>query len=337
FRVPQRSGDDYAPLDSNLKAFLHGELVSAKTRSEAARYFDSLVAVSDVQYNMEFIEGGQEMDDDDWVVVMRESDTIYFPEYKKWRDNELKKDPRIRETMQFRRELIGQIASTWMLIFEAREQGYHESDEYVKAKNEFLYQEKLNKLMSQRHGDGYEPTDSQIAAYYEAHKEEFTEDEMISIQQVILNDLATANEVKARLDNGANFYQTALEYQPGEVEEIRDMAINLGWISREEISPAFFEKIYALEPGQISEPIRTDWGYHIVHVTGKKGIKPLETVRIEIRKKLIQNHKDSLEAEWAERMLEGVEVKVDNELFEEFIFHKEWLPKPDFSKLAPRY
>jgi foldase protein PrsA len=141
--------------------------------------------------------------------------------------------------------------------------------------------------------------------------------------------------VKAKLDSGANFYETALEYQPGEVDEIRDMAINLGWISRNDISPEFFDKIYSLEAGEISKPIKSDWGYHIVHVNGKKGLKPLETVRIEIKKRLIQNHKDSMEAQWAERMLDGIEIKVDKELFDKFIFHKEWLPKPDFSKLAP--
>ncbi len=336
-RVPKRIGDDYAPLDSNLKEFLQDELVSAKTRAEAARYFDSLVAVSDIKYNMEFIEGSQEMNDDDWIIVMNQTDTVYYPEYIKWRDNELRKDPRIQENMQFRRELIGQIASNWMLIFEAWKQGYQESEEYIKAKNDFIYQEKLNKLMSQRFGEEYEPTDSQIVAYYEAHKAEFAEDEMISIQQVILNDLETANQVKAKLDDGANFYETALEYQPGEVDEIRDMAINLGWISRNDISPEFFDKIYPLEVGEISQPIKTDWGYHIVHVKGKKGVKPLETVRIEIKKRLINNYKDSMEAQWAGRMMEGIEVKVDQELFDKFIFNKEWLPKPDFSKLAPGY
>jgi parvulin-like peptidyl-prolyl isomerase len=336
-KVLERSGDDYAPLDNDLKEFLRNELLSTKTRAEAARYFDSLVAVSDIQYNMDFIEGNIEMSDPDWIMVMHEDDTIYYPEYEKWRDRELRKDPRIQETMIFKREIIGQIASTWMLILEARKHGYHESEEYLQAKEDFLYQEKLNKLMTQRQAKDYEPTDSQIVAYYEAHKDDFAEDRMISIQQVILEDQTTAEEVKAKLDTGANFYETALEYYPAEEEEIKKMAINLGWISKDDISPDFFNKIYKLETGEISEPIKTEWGYHIVKVLGKKGVKPLKTVRVEIRKNLMQQHKDSIEEKWSERMLEGVEIRVDKDLFNEFIFHKEWLPKPDFSKMFPRY
>ena len=150
-KILERTGDDYAPLDSNLHEFLHAELVSEQTRAEAARYFDSLVAVSDIKYNMGFIEGTEELGDEDWIINMNQTDTIYYPEYKRWRDNELKKDPRIQETMIFKREIVGQIASTWMLILEARKQGYEESDEYLKAKEDFLFQEKLNILMSQRH------------------------------------------------------------------------------------------------------------------------------------------------------------------------------------------
>ncbi len=337
-KVLSHQDSGYAPLDTNLIPLIKGELESDQARKTAANYFDSLIAVTNIEYNQDFINNDSaQMDSSDWVIVFNEKDTVFYPEYKKWETRELQKDPRIKVNARVRQEILYQVGNGWLLLLEARKHGYQNSEQYAKAKEDFLYQEKLNKLMSERNAGDYDPDSAEILAYYQAHPGEFAEDSAISIQQVILNNEKVAWEVKAKIDSGANFYETAMEYYPGDEDEIKQMAVNLGWIKKDEISPEFFNKIYKLEPGAVSDPIKTDWGYHVVKVLGKKGVKPLQSVRLDIRKELISQHKDEILKAWQEKMVEGINIKVDKKLLADFIFHKEWLPKPDFSKMFPQY
>ncbi len=333
-KVSERIEAEVAPLDSTIRKMLHEELTNAETRRQGALYFDSLYAVSEITFNEEFIESGDSLDpDNEWVIVINGEDSVYQRSYWKWQRNELAKDPRIKPDQHFRRELLRHIANNYLLIFAAYDLGFHETPEYAEARDKFIFQEKLNKLMSQRFDKDYEPTDEEIRAYYEANKHEFAEDTAISIQHLVVEDKETALEVKQKLDNGANFYETAMQYYPAEEDEIKELAINLGWIKPGEFSEDFFKKIYAVEIDSVSEPIKTEYGYHLVKVLGKTGVERLETVRLQVRKRLIQEHKDSTLAAWQARMLEGHRVKVDKQLLEDFIFQVDWLPKPDFSGL----
>jgi len=215
--------------------------------------------------------------------------------------------------------------------------GRERSKEYQEALDNFIFIEKMSRLSAGRSNIHYEPTDSEIQAYYLLHPEEFAEDSMVSIQQLILEDLQTARKFKAEVDSGANFHETAMRYHPGQEDEIKEMTINLGWITPKDITEEFFYQVYRLEENQISEPIKTKWGYHVVRLLAKQGLKPLETVRVDIRRKLIDLHAHELEQKWDARILAGVKVRVDYRLLREFGFVVDWLPKPDFSRMFPKY
>ncbi len=333
-KVLERTEAGYRPLDSNLSDAIRQELENQKIRELAARYFDSLVAVSEVTYNEELINALDSVFDDyDWASIINSSDTVYAWVYYKVENAEKAKDPRIKIDARIRREILQQLSQGWILVVEAKKNGYDKTPRYEDARRDFIYAEKLNRLMSERFDKRYDPTDDEIEEYYRTHQDEFAEDSAISIQQLIVEDEETALKAKAEVDSGANFYQTAMKYFPGEDEEIKRMSINLGWITPEEISEDFFRQIFTLDVDQVSEPIKTAWGYHLVKILGKKGIKPLDNVRVDIRKKLININKQDMQEKWEAEIVDGINIKVDKQLLAEFDFHKEWLPKPDLSKM----
>ena len=330
---------DYHPLDDELREFLRGEMKNQRLRYEAARYFDSLVAVSDMTFHEEFIMSDDTTENlNDWIAVINGNDTIPATEYFIILRKEIAKDPTLHIDSRMRREIVNNISYAYLLISEARKNGFNKSDEYIQAMDDFIYQEKLNRLLLEKNPDSdYEPSDSAIAAYYRSHKKDFSEDTALSIQQLLVETQDEANRAMAELDSGANFYQTALKYFPGDDTEIKELAINLGWITRDDFSDNFFNEIYKYDVGQISKPIKSEWGYHIVKILGKKGVKPLESVRVNIRKALVDSVKTTALNNWNERMLDGMNVKVDEKLLNEFMFQVDWMPKPDFTKMFPKY
>ena len=93
--------------------------------------------------------------------------------------------------------------------------------------------------------------------------------EQVHVQQILLLDEVTAANVHQQLVGGANFNTLALQYDP-----VTGGA--LGWFPRSYITQiAIEEAAFSLEPGQFSDVITTDFGYHIIQVLEKDNDHPL--------------------------------------------------------------
>jgi peptidyl-prolyl cis-trans isomerase SurA len=80
--------------------------------------------------------------------------------------------------------------------------------------------------------------------------------------------LALADSIYDELQNGADFGQLARKYSNDETSA--DSSGELGWYSADDLLPAFKEAIQGLEPGQVSRPVYSDYGYHIVKLEDRR-------------------------------------------------------------------
>ena len=333
-KVHERVPEYYYDLDSALEAHIREVIEQNKSRGLAAEFFDSLHQKIDISFNPAFSDGSEhELSDDDWAIIIDDTDTVdmfVFREYAEREENRLQRDSL---TMRIKHELLSRMADLWMLSYESKKRGNTESPEYKKAHEEFLFREKLKRLKADRAPGNIEPTEDEMRAYYEAHKHQYTEDSMLAIQQLVVEDRAVAEQFKTRVDSGENFQWAAMDYAQGETEDIKRMTINLGWITPAEISADFFKKIYKYEIGSVTPPIKSDWGWHVVKIQNKTGIKDFKAVRVEVRKQMLAQRRQAFVDEWEAYVLADLDIKIDYELFRDFPFTVDWLPRPDIQKM----
>jgi peptidyl-prolyl cis-trans isomerase D len=138
-----------------------------------------------------------------------------------------------------------------------------------------------------------------IADYYASHPGEFMQEEQIKARHILIkvDENAPAKEVarakkkiediRARYDKGTPFAQLAATYSQG---PSRVQGGDLGWFPRGRMVPAFEEAAFALKKGEVSQPVKTAFGFHLIQVEDRKpaGKSPLETVHDDIRVKLAQ-------------------------------------------------
>jgi peptidyl-prolyl cis-trans isomerase C len=79
--------------------------------------------------------------------------------------------------------------------------------------------------------------------------------------------------VKAELDKGADFAELAKKKSkdPGASD-----GGDLGFFTKEQMVPEFANIAFALEPGKISDPVKTQFGWHVIKVEEKRNRKPPE-------------------------------------------------------------
>ncbi|MFP4212764.1 MAG: SurA N-terminal domain-containing protein [Desulfohalobiaceae bacterium] len=145
-----------------------------------------------------------------------------------------------------------------------------------------------------------EVSDDEIQAYYEQNQDLFQQEERVKAGHILLKlepdaaqeDLEQARqelqELKDRIQAGEDFSELAQAYSEG------PSAIQggeLGWFGKGEMLQEFEEAAFALEAGEISEPVRTEYGLHLIQVQDQEqaGTQDLQEVREEVRDSLARD------------------------------------------------
>jgi peptidyl-prolyl cis-trans isomerase C len=113
-------------------------------------------------------------------------------------------------------------------------------------------------------------------AYDAAAKAQPPEPE-IHARHILLPDEAAAKAALARVKGGEDFAKVATELSKDPGGEGGD----LGWFTKDRMVPEFSEAAFKLEPGQVSDPVKTQFGWHIIKVEEKrvKTFPPFEQVK----------------------------------------------------------
>ena len=122
-------------------------------------------------------------------------------------------------------------------------------------------------------------SDEDVKKYYEEnYKPE------IKARHILVADEAKAKEIKAKLDAGEDFAKLAKENSTD--TQSAEQGGDLGWFGAGKMVPAFEEAAYKLKVNEISQPVKSDYGYHIIQVTDKKEKQPFEEVKDEMKDQL---------------------------------------------------
>ncbi len=160
--------------------------------------------------------------------------------------------------------------------------------------------ETLKKIMRQRQwvesqlGAAADVTDEDVKKFYDENISEFERPAEVKASHILLlvkpddsEDVANAQlekakEAAARAKKGGDFTALAKELseEPGAAQSGGD----LGYFSQDRMVPEFSDAAFGLEVGAISEPVRTQFGWHVIKVEDKKeaGTSSLEEVKEQL-------------------------------------------------------
>lgn len=120
-------------------------------------------------------------------------------------------------------------------------------------------------LMYKKHKEWFEKehpvTDEEIKQYYEDNKDQFAKRDA---SHILVADEKTAKEVKDKLDKGEDFAALAKKYSKDTANAANGG--ELGTFSRGQMVKEFEDAAFSLKEGEISAPVKTQFGYHIIKI-----------------------------------------------------------------------
>lgn len=183
----------------------------------------------------------------------------------------------------------------------------------IKSEKEFKKIVKEGLLAEKATTDGVKVNEDEIKkAFDTTYKNE------IKTRHILVEDEKTAKEVKAKLDKGEDFATLAKEYSKDTVT--KNKGGDLGYSLKGKMVPEYEQVAYSMETGKISDPVKSQFGYHIIEVTDKK------TNKLEDKKSVIEKELKLQKAKPFDEVIAKLEKEADISINNEDL--KDALEKP---------
>jgi peptidyl-prolyl cis-trans isomerase C len=169
-----------------------------------------------------------------------------------------------------------------------------------------------------------EVTEEEAKKFYEENKTEFTQPETVKAshilfrvnkedsEEVVDQKLKAAQGAEARAKKGEDF--TALAKELSEEPGAKESGGDLGFFPKDRMVPEFAEAAFNEKVGEVSNPVRTQFGWHVIKVTEKKpaGTLPYD----EVKSQLMTYLKSKKQEEAAQDVLKSLRdsAKIENTL-----------------------
>lgn len=201
------------------------------------------------------------------------------PQFKNKKYSDL--DPQMKDA------LLNGYINSMLLEEEAKNSNVENTksfkDKMADVKKQLIQQELLDSYIKKN------LTDKMINTEYATVSAALKGKEEVKVSHILVKEEAKAKEAKKKLNKGAKFADIATEYSTD--QSTKGNGGTLGYIMEGQLVPEFEKKAFSMKSGEISDPVKTDFGWHIIKLEDKRKVKvpSKEEAKDSIKNKLTQD------------------------------------------------
>jgi len=216
-----------------------------------------------------------------WCAVVNGVDTIDVQMIKTMDDAYRSRYRIANTTPDMKKVIIGSFVQRQLLVQAARRDGLDTLPDIRAQRHLYYHSAGKSLLIRQWYDRAWQQSDSAIADYYARHPKQFLVEKPLTVQQIVTKDSATALFLRDQAMAGVDFMELAREYYPGEAT-VREALADLGKIGSRDVDSAFYMAAFGTPVGEVSMPVKSRYGYHIIKVVNHVDSKSLDNARIDI-------------------------------------------------------
>lgn len=192
---------------------------------------------------------------------------------------------------ELNKDVVNELVYQALLYEDAMEKGMDKEDEFIqvveKTKESMLKTYALGKLLATA-----EVKDEDIKKFYEENKDAFKQAESADASHILVEEEDKAREIYEKIKNGGDFEELARKFSTCPSKE---KGGDLGTFTRGQMVKEFEDAVFENEVGTITEPVKTQFGYHIIKINKKNPAR--ELTFDEVKDKIVEQVRRQKEQE----------------------------------------
>jgi peptidyl-prolyl cis-trans isomerase C len=206
-----------------------------------------------------------------------------------------------RVAMSKKEDLIEDMAAEHFLLKEAERQGLEREPDVKEMLQKAHQKIIIAKLVDKEVDKRIAISDEDVSQYYEFHKEEFVTPLLLNASHILVPTEEEAIAVKATLDTGVDFEEVAKQRS---TDATAQRGGDLGYFQRGQFAPEFERAVFELKIGEISGPVRTRFGYHVIRLNDRvePKIRELASVKKVVEERLLSEKRSKYFREYITRL-----------------------------------
>lgn len=211
-----------------------------------------------------------------------------------------------------KRNVLDQIISEKLLIQEAKNRGLEQDKDVLEQIKNTTEQILVQSLIEKEIIGKVKVDDQEALTYYEENKDNFITKEQVYLYNILVETEEVAQDILEKLKAGGDFIELAKEKSTGPSAA---QGGDLGYVSKGDLIPEIENVVFALEIGNISDIIKSQYGFHILKVTDKKPevLKTFEEVKEEILPTLLSTKQKEAFDNLIEELKSQVTIEINEE------------------------
>lgn len=214
-----------------------------------------------------------------------------------------------------KKDLLEDMAAEHFLLKEAQRQGLDRDadvqDLLQTAHNKILIAKLVEKEVDQK--IRLEP--EEVAKYYEFHQEEFMTPLLLRASHILVKTEEEALSIKTALDAGADFEETARQRS---LDATAIRGGDLGFFQKGQFVPEFEEAVFQMKKGEISAPVKTPFGYHLIRLNDRMEprLRELKAVQNIVEEGLLREKRSKTFKAFVEKLKGNMKMDIDEKALE---------------------
>lgn len=189
-------------------------------------------------------------------------------------------------TAEGKRKLLENMVLRELILQQAKKDGVDSSPEVAQKLEDLKKRVVVEAYLKKKVEDQSTLSDEEIKKFYEQNKEKFRSGEQVRASHILVKTEKEAQDLLARIKAGDKFEELAQKHS---LDAANTKGGDLGWFSKGAMLPAFEKTAFGMKEGEIAGPIKTQYGYHIIKLTGKRpaGLRTYDEVKEQLKAALL--------------------------------------------------
>lgn len=213
------------------------------------------------------------------------------------------------DTPQGKKEMIDTLVMRELILQQAAKDGVDKGKEIEEKLAELKKRIIVDTYLKKKVEAESKISDDELKKFYEQNLDKFKSGEQIRASHILVKSEQEAQSILEQLKKGANFEELA---KTKSADSSAAKGGDLGWFGKGNMVPAFEKAAFSLKEGQLSGIVKSDFGYHIIKLTGKRaaGTRPLDEVKEQIKGAIMPQKQQQVFMKLKEDLKKGAKIEL---------------------------